>query len=76
MQLRTMRVFKADAPQKKPTEGRASMASPRLPFEEDIHRMEELLAQLEATAGGQMEISEEIRRIRREIVARLAREIQ
>jgi acetyl-CoA carboxylase carboxyl transferase subunit alpha len=47
------------------------MAGPRLPFEEDIHRMEELLAQLEATAGGQMEISEEIRRIRRELVARL-----
>jgi acetyl-CoA carboxylase carboxyl transferase subunit alpha len=33
--------------------------------------MEELLAQLEATAGGQLEISEEIRRIRRELVARL-----
>ncbi len=47
------------------------MARPRLPFEEDIQRMEELLAQLEATAGGQMEIGEEIRRIRREIVARL-----
>jgi acetyl-CoA carboxylase carboxyl transferase subunit alpha len=47
------------------------MATLRLPFEEDIHRMEELLAQLEATAGGQIEISEEIRRIRRELVARL-----
>jgi acetyl-CoA carboxylase carboxyl transferase subunit alpha len=47
------------------------MAGPRLPFEEDIHQMEELLAQMEATAGGQMEISEEIRRIRRELVVQL-----
>lgn len=47
------------------------MARARLPFEEDIQQMEDLLAQLEATAGDQMEIGEEIRRIRREVVARL-----
>jgi acetyl-CoA carboxylase carboxyl transferase subunit alpha len=45
------------------------MASARLPFEKDIYDMEEILAKLEAEAGGKLGTSEEIRRMRREIVA-------
>src|SRR6266404_8912716 len=41
------------------------MASQRLPFEKDIYEMEELLAKLEADRGS----SEEIRRMRRELVS-------
>jgi len=40
----------------------------RLPFEKDIYQMEELLARLEASGNGQLGNSEEIRRIRRELV--------
>jgi acetyl-CoA carboxylase carboxyl transferase subunit alpha len=39
-----------------------------LPFEKEISEMEELLARLEANANGQVGSSEEIRRIRRELV--------
>src|SRR5215469_8047092 len=41
----------------------------RLPFEKEIYEMEAVLARLEAGAGGQVANSEEIRRIRRELVA-------
>src|SRR5712691_5643397 len=44
------------------------MPSQWLPFEKEIHEMEELLARLEANANGQMGSTEEIRRIRRELV--------
>src|SRR5437660_1736537 len=44
------------------------MPSQWLPFEKEIHEMEELLARLEANANGQMGNTEEIRRIRRELV--------
>jgi acetyl-CoA carboxylase carboxyl transferase subunit alpha len=51
------------------------MAMPtRLPFEKEIYEMEELLARLEANAGGQVGSTEEIRRIRREL-ANLKRRI-
>ena len=40
-----------------------------LPFEQDIQEMEELLARLEASTEGKDATSEEIRRIRRELVA-------
>lgn len=40
----------------------------RLPFESDIYDLEELLERLEAGADGQTGSSEEIRRIRRELV--------
>jgi acetyl-CoA carboxylase carboxyl transferase subunit alpha len=43
------------------------MPPQRLPFEQEIYDLEDLLAKLEA--GGQAEASEEIRRIRREIVS-------
>jgi acetyl-CoA carboxylase carboxyl transferase subunit alpha len=45
------------------------MASQRLPFEKEICEMEELLAKLEADGGGRLGNSEEIRRIRRELVS-------
>jgi acetyl-CoA carboxylase carboxyl transferase subunit alpha len=45
-----------------------------LPFEKDIAEMEELLARLETTGDGQLGTSDEIRRIRRELV-RLKRKI-
>ncbi len=38
-----------------------------LPFEKEIHAMEELLAQLEANAGDQLGGSAEVRRMRREL---------
>src|SRR5690242_6754106 len=41
----------------------------RLEFEADIYAMEEALARLEANANGQLGSSEEIRRLRRELVA-------
>jgi acetyl-CoA carboxylase carboxyl transferase subunit alpha len=41
----------------------------RLPFEKEISEMEDLLAKLEASANGQLETGEEIRRMRREIAA-------
>ena len=41
----------------------------RLPFEAEIYEMEDLLAKLEATANGQLGASEEIRRMRRELVS-------
>src|SRR5207248_11355331 len=40
----------------------------RLPFEREIYEMEELLARLEANAGSEVSSSEEVRRIRRELV--------
>src|SRR5579871_2559289 len=40
----------------------------RLPFESDIYDLEDLLERLEAGANGQLGSSEEIRRIRRELV--------
>jgi acetyl-CoA carboxylase carboxyl transferase subunit alpha len=40
----------------------------RLPFESDIYELEDLLERLEAGANGQLSSSEEIRRIRRELV--------
>jgi acetyl-CoA carboxylase carboxyl transferase subunit alpha len=45
-----------------------------LPFEKEIQAMEELLAQLEANANGQLGGAEEIRRLRREL-ANLKRKI-
>ncbi len=45
-----------------------------LPFEKEIHEMEELLAQLEAHTNGQLGTSEEVRRLRREL-ANLKRKI-
>jgi acetyl-CoA carboxylase carboxyl transferase subunit alpha len=44
------------------------MAAQRLPFEKEIHEMEDLLARLEANASGSLASSEEVRRIRRELV--------
>jgi acetyl-CoA carboxylase carboxyl transferase subunit alpha len=45
------------------------MASQRLPFEKEIYEMEELLAKLEADAGGRPAgSSEEIRRMRRALI--------
>src|SRR5262249_45745459 len=41
----------------------------RLPFEKEIAEMEDLLARLEANASGEVGASEEIRRIRRELVS-------
>src|SRR5438067_3672980 len=40
----------------------------RLPFEREIYEMEELLARLEASAGSEVGSSEEVRRLRRELV--------
>src|SRR5262245_10050162 len=40
----------------------------RLSFEREIYELEDLLARLEANAGGQVGSSEEVRRIRRELV--------
>ena len=40
----------------------------RLPFEKEINQMEDLLAQLEAGANGQLESAEEVRRMRRELI--------
>jgi acetyl-CoA carboxylase carboxyl transferase subunit alpha len=45
------------------------MAPQRLPFEKDIYEMEDLLAKLEADADGRLKSSEEIRRMRRELVS-------
>jgi acetyl-CoA carboxylase carboxyl transferase subunit alpha len=39
-----------------------------LPFEQEIHAMEELLAQLEGNANGQLSGADEVRRVRRELV--------
>jgi acetyl-CoA carboxylase carboxyl transferase subunit alpha len=39
----------------------------RLPFEKEIYEMEDLLAQLQAKADGELAQSEEIRRLRREL---------
>jgi acetyl-CoA carboxylase carboxyl transferase subunit alpha len=41
----------------------------RLPFEKEIYEMEDLLAKLEADADGRLSHSEEIRRMRRELVS-------
>ena len=45
------------------------MAPQRLPFEKEIYEMEDLLAKLEADADGRLSHSEEIRRMRRELVS-------
>jgi acetyl-CoA carboxylase carboxyl transferase subunit alpha len=45
------------------------MALQRLPFEKEIYEMEELLAKLEGEANGRLASSEEIRRMRRDLVA-------
>ena len=45
------------------------MAPQRLPFEKEIYEMEELLAKLEADARDRGGVSEEIRRLRRDLVA-------
>jgi acetyl-CoA carboxylase carboxyl transferase subunit alpha len=45
------------------------MAAQRLPFEKEIHEMEELLAKLEADADGRLRSTEEIRRMRRELIS-------
>ena len=45
------------------------MASQRLPFEKEIYEMEELLAKLEADASGRLASSDEIRRMRRELIS-------
>jgi acetyl-CoA carboxylase carboxyl transferase subunit alpha len=45
------------------------MASQRLAFEKEIYEMEELLAKLEADASDQLRSSDEIRRMRRELVS-------
>ena len=45
-----------------------------LPFEKEIYAMEDLLAQLEASANGQLGGGEEVRRVRREL-ANLKRKI-
>jgi acetyl-CoA carboxylase carboxyl transferase subunit alpha len=45
------------------------MPSQRLPFEKEIYEMEELLAKLEADASGRLATSEEIRRMRRELIS-------
>src|SRR5438105_6648679 len=44
------------------------MAPQRLPFEKEIYEMEDLLAKLEAGGDGRLSSSEEIRRMRRELV--------
>jgi len=44
------------------------MASQRLPFEKEIYEMEEALARLEAGANGRLASSDEVRRIRRELI--------
>src|SRR5437588_6581142 len=44
------------------------MAPQWLPFEKEIYEMEELLAKLEADADGPLRTSEEIRRMRRELL--------
>jgi acetyl-CoA carboxylase carboxyl transferase subunit alpha len=41
----------------------------RLPFEKEIYELEDLLAKLESNSNGQVGVSEEIRRIRRELVS-------
>lgn len=41
----------------------------RLPFEKEIHEMEDLLARLESGSNGQADHSEEIRRMRRDLVS-------
>lgn len=45
------------------------MAAQRLPFEKEIYEMEELLAKLEADADGRLRSTEEIRRMRRELIS-------
>jgi len=45
------------------------MAQQWLPFEKDIYEMEELLSRLEASSTGDLTNSEEMRRLRRELVA-------
>src|SRR5256885_887252 len=45
------------------------MAQQRLSFEKEIYEMEELLARLEANSNGDLGGSEEMRRLRRELVA-------
>jgi acetyl-CoA carboxylase carboxyl transferase subunit alpha len=45
------------------------MALQRLPFEKEIYEMEELLARFEADANGRLGSSDEIRRLRRELVS-------
>ena len=45
------------------------MPPQRLPFEKDIYEMEDLLAKMEADADGRGGSSEEIRRMRRELIA-------
>jgi acetyl-CoA carboxylase carboxyl transferase subunit alpha len=45
------------------------MAQQRLPFERDIYEMEELLSRLESSSNGDLAASEELRRLRRELVA-------
>src|SRR5262245_41736560 len=45
------------------------MAQQRFPFEKDIYEMEELLARLEANSTGDLGGSEELRVLRRELVA-------
>ncbi len=44
------------------------MPAPRLAFEKEIYEMEDLLAKLESTANGQLASSEEIRRMRRDLI--------
>src|ERR1041384_4251990 len=44
------------------------MPPQRLLFEREIYEMEDLLAKLEAGANGQMSASDEVRRMRRELV--------
>jgi hypothetical protein len=44
------------------------MPPQRLPFEKEIYEMEDLLARLEAGSNGRLASSEEIRRMRRELV--------
>jgi acetyl-CoA carboxylase carboxyl transferase subunit alpha len=44
------------------------MASQRLPFEKEIYEMEDILAKLEADAGGRVGSSDEIRRMRRALI--------
>src|SRR5438105_11360675 len=45
------------------------MAPQRLPFEKEIYEMEDLLAKIEADADGRLSNSEEIRRMRRELIS-------
>jgi acetyl-CoA carboxylase carboxyl transferase subunit alpha len=46
------------------------MPSP-LPFENEIHALEEVLGRLEQTAGGSADVADEVKRIRRELTALL-----